>query len=186
MSFTLCLCHRGEVREQKDCVALLQEILVFCFQQSVSLSCFKQCSYESTPRSILHSLFYLPVSYSTPSEQKIHFQKPCKCFNDECNRILLPLPLWQGKYIQGCIGLYQSFLFFSITATLLCFLTACHFSFHKVFCFCFSLFIYLSSFHSSGLQKAIQLDVLSLSAYVTVIVPVGLQKTRKNMLRSVN
>lgn len=85
-----------------------------CLQQSISLSHFKQCSYESTPRPFFDSLFYWLVSYSTLSEQKIHFQKFSKCFNNACNRILLLLPLWQGKYIQGCLAFYRSFLVFQL------------------------------------------------------------------------
>lgn len=73
----ICLCHLLEAREQKDFVPLIQEMLFcpFCFQQSIPLFCFRQCSYEKCSQINSCSLPYSVVSHSTSFIQKVHFQK---------------------------------------------------------------------------------------------------------------
>lgn len=63
MCFSLWLYHKGEVKEQKDCIPLLQEILVLLLS-TISLSCSKQCCYEGTPRSfhIHFSTHWYPIA----------------------------------------------------------------------------------------------------------------------------
>lgn len=145
---------------------MLQEILVLLLS-TISLSCSKQCCYEGTPRSfhIHFSTHWYPIalflnkrsiSRSLASALMVNATESYPlCFSGRGNTSKDALPFFPQIFFFFGGGREQEgtgVCVFSITATLLSYLMACHFSFHKIFSFYFYFFIYLSPFHNSGLQ----------------------------------
>lgn len=86
-----------------------------CLQQSISLSCFKQCSYESTTRPFLHSVTFFQslVSYSTLSEQKIHFHKFSKALRMHATESYFFCLCGRGNTFKDALLFTDLFWFFN-------------------------------------------------------------------------